>query len=122
MTEPNDEAGDERRVFWQAYEACPGEHLAAMQAGLRAVSERRRGLDGFEISRLNYEVEALKAERDKLHAALGWMFDDCDNRVFTSRSIHADVGSRRVNELHDGTPAGRAAALVRLFERCTDGK
>lgn len=70
---------------------------------------------------------AAEAERDKLHAALAW-------REKNIASVHCYDGAtapywalQRDRELwetepHDGTQAGRAAALVRLFERCTDGK
>ena len=69
------------------------------------------------------EVEALKAERDNLHAALAW-------REKSIASVHCYDGATspywalcRENELwetepHDGTDAGRSAALVRLWERC----
>ena len=89
-------------------------------AGLRARVLECETLDSHLVDALA-EVEALKAERDKLHAAIAW-------REKHPRLVH-DAGKRwyavgcsefsPAKEEHDDTDAGRAAALVRLFERCT---
>jgi hypothetical protein len=68
------------------------------------------------------ELEQLKAERDKLHAALAWLAAGA-LRVAAERTCWLMWRSASVTvadrEPHDGTPAGRAAALVRLWERVT---
>ena len=58
---------------------------------------------------------ALTAERDTLHAALAWR--STDSRV-CERVGAWFIGYTLLIEEHDGWPAGRAAALVGLWERC----
>lgn len=67
------------------------------------------------------ELRDLKAERDKLHAALAWVMVN-PNTVCWHHAAWVVLGIDGVTvdrENHDGTDAGRAAALVRLWERVT---
>ena len=67
------------------------------------------------------EVEALKAERDKLQAAIAWRDMTAEGAMVDAydRSYHLlGVGA----EFHDSSRAGRAAALVRLHLKVTGGE
>lgn len=71
------------------------------------------------VYRFRAEVEALKAERDKLHAAIAWVEGHAGGLEWRELVLaYTDMAQVIWYEHHDGTPAGRAAALVRLWERC----
>ena len=106
-----------RRALYNAGRAS----RAAEVAGLRARVLECETLDSHLVDVLA-EVEALKAERDKLHAALAWFLSTVRAEDDKVRWLLRVPGRGSLIEEHDGTPAGRAAALVRLWERVTGGE
>lgn len=63
---------------------------------------------------------ALITERDRLHAALAWREQQYDRVICYKDSIALldRDGEIICGRIHDGTPASRAAALVKLHEEC----
>lgn len=78
----------------------------------RVVSER---------DRLALTCADLTRSRDKLERALAWRENQHYVGYRPTRWEYISSGVLRDEEPHDGTPAGRAAALVRLYERVTGG-
>lgn len=108
-----------------ALRSAPDELTAAHMAGfhsrdaeveaLRAERDKERQLHD-EACEL---VVGQRAERDKLHRAMAWR-EEHHMLVRSSASFWLlSVAPEFANESHDGTPAGRAAALVRLWDRIT---
>lgn len=102
--------------------------VEALKAELEVAEGTIRQMDNaVEVCRGN--VRAEQTERDKLHAAMAWrekvgprLHDrSCLCWVISPLEWSPSLGPLE-HAPHDGSPAGRAAALVRLWERCTDGK
>lgn len=90
---------------------------------LRKLSQAREALGCETEDDVPSAAAAFRTERDKLHAAIAWR-ETARRPIWDSGpALNYDApGDAIVFEPHDGTDAGRAAALVRLFERCADGK